>query len=64
MVKKVNADVAKTKREVYGRDLYFLNFNKDKYDLDEEEDLNDTISQNRLRPNILTEFPGMPLESD
>ena len=35
-----------------------------KYDWDKEDDLNDMISQKKLSPNIPTEFPAVPLESD
>ena len=64
VIKKVNAYGARTKREVYGRDLEFLNRNKKQFDWDEEDDLNDMMAQQRLYPDIPANFPGVALESD
>ena len=64
MIKTVNAYGAKTKREVYGRDLEIFNRNRNKYYWGKEDDLIDTIAQRRLYPDIPVEFPGVPLESD
>ena len=64
VIKKVNAYGSKTKREIYGRDLEFLNHNKKKFDWDEEDDLIDMLAQRKLYPNIPAEFPGVALESD
>ena len=60
----MNAYGAKTKRELYGRDLDFLDLNKRKFDWDEEDDVNDMMAQRRLYPDIPVEFPGVALEYD
>ena len=64
VIKKVNAYGDKMKREVYGRDLEFLNRNKDKYDWYKKDDLNNMIAKTNLHPDIPAEFPGVPLEPD
>ena len=50
VIKKVNAYGSKTKREVYGRDLEFLNRNEKKFDWDEEDDLNDMLGNEGFTP--------------
>ena len=64
VIKKGDAYGSKTKREVYGRDLDFLNRNKKKFDWDEEDDLNDMLEQQKFYPDIPAEFPGVALQSD
>ena len=64
VIKNRNAYGAKTKGEVYGRDLEFLDRSRKKFDWDEENDLNDTIAQRRWYPDIPENFPTVPVESD
>ena len=48
VIKKVNAYGSKTKQEVYGRDLEFVDRNKKQFDWDEEDDLNEMIAQQKV----------------